>query len=206
MDNNLPVRFTVAKAPKVFKDEQMGFELVSYPYSDELWFNADLICKDLGYKHTMQTLKTVFREHIDEYVKYYSDMKYTRATSYIPYVTRIGLQYLVLASHKEAAWPFKKWVVEEVLKSIYTNGGYIMGQEKLSEDERNKLITEIKSLHNQLDNARKALGMTGESKKREAMELRTLSMQLKAQADKKDKEGDNLLSSMNEIPNTDVMF
>lgn len=42
--------------------------------------------------------------------------------------------------------------------------------------------------------------MTGESKKRDAKELRTLAMQFKAQADKLDEEGDNILSKMNEMP------
>ena len=150
MGNILPVRFTIAKAPQVFKNDTMGFELVAYPYSEELWFDADRVCKDLGYKYTMQTLKTVFRDHINDYIKTFPDMKYHRSTSYVPYVSRIGLQYLVLASHKDSAWLFKKWVVETVLESIYKNGGYVMGQEKLPEDERKKLIAEIKSLRKDL--------------------------------------------------------
>lgn len=47
----------------------------------------------------------------------------------------IGLYSLVLASRKREAKDFKRWITHEVLPSIRKNGGYIAGQETLSDEE-----------------------------------------------------------------------
>lgn len=46
-----------------------------------------------------------------------------------------GLYSLILSSKLASAKRFKKWVTSEVLPSIRKNGGYIAGQEYLSDDE-----------------------------------------------------------------------
>ena len=44
-------------------------------------------------------------------------------------VNEYGLFNLILASRKQSAKKFKRWVTHEVLPSIRTNGGYIANQE-----------------------------------------------------------------------------
>lgn len=51
------------------------------------------------------------------------------------FINESGLYTLIIRSRKPEAKKFRKWVTNEVLPSIRKNGGYIAGQEVLSEDE-----------------------------------------------------------------------
>lgn len=186
----------------IFKNDALGVELPTKICNGIQLFPVYNICKMLGYKNTTKTVAdNLFPEYLFKFRNVLGKNKQP-----ILLTNEAGVYQLVLRCSFQAAKPFQKWVVEEVLPSIHKNGGYIMGQEKLSEDERNKLLSRIHSLEQEVSNARKALGMTGESKKREAMELRTLSMQFRARADELDEEGNNILSNMNEIPNASSIF
>lgn len=50
-------------------------------------------------------------------------------------INESGLYALILSSKLPTAKKFKRWVTNEVLPSIRKNGGYIAGQETLSDDE-----------------------------------------------------------------------
>lgn len=73
-------------------------------------------------------------------------------------VNEYGLYSLALASRKKEAKDFKRWITHEVLPSIRKNGGYIAGQEKMSDEElmakallvaQNKIIERDKIIENQ---------------------------------------------------------
>ena len=51
------------------------------------------------------------------------------------FITESGLYAVILRSDKPNAKKFRKWVTSEVLPSIRKNGGYIVGQENMSDDE-----------------------------------------------------------------------
>ena len=51
------------------------------------------------------------------------------------FITESGLYAVILRSDKPNAKKFRKWVTSEVLPSIRKNGGYIAGQENMSDDE-----------------------------------------------------------------------
>lgn len=51
------------------------------------------------------------------------------------FITESGLYAVILRSDKPNAKKFRKWVTSEVLPSIRKNGGYIAGQETLSDEE-----------------------------------------------------------------------
>ena len=51
------------------------------------------------------------------------------------FINESGLYSLVLSSKLPTAKKFKRWVTSEVLPSIRKNGGYIAGQENMSDDE-----------------------------------------------------------------------
>lgn len=51
------------------------------------------------------------------------------------FITESGLYAVILRSDKPNAKKFRKWVTQEVLPSIRKNGGYIAGQENMSDDE-----------------------------------------------------------------------
>lgn len=50
-------------------------------------------------------------------------------------INESGLYSLIMSSKLPSAKKFKRWVTSEVLPSIRKHGGYIAGQEKMSEDE-----------------------------------------------------------------------
>ena len=51
------------------------------------------------------------------------------------FITESGLYAVILRSDKPNAKKFRKWLTSEVLPSIRKNGGYIAGQETLSDEE-----------------------------------------------------------------------
>lgn len=50
-------------------------------------------------------------------------------------INESGLYALIFGSKLESAKRFKRWVTSEILPSIRKNGGYIAGQENMSDDE-----------------------------------------------------------------------
>ena len=74
-------------------------------------------------------------------------------------INESGLYALILSSKLDSAKKFKKWVTSEVLPSIRKNGGYIYGQENMSEDEllsralilANSRILSLESKNEQLE-------------------------------------------------------
>lgn len=187
-----------------FSNPITGSEVSVYDGADSkyLLFEGYSICKLLGYANPARTIEQLVSS------KYIRRVRGILGRNKLPKVllTEPGVYQLAIRSRAKRAEQFQSWVFEEVLPSIHHNGGYIMGQEKLSEDERNNLLSRIHNLEQEVSNARKALGMTGESKKRDAKKYRTLSMQLKAKADELDEEGDNILANMNEMPNETKVF
>lgn len=51
------------------------------------------------------------------------------------FINESGLYSLVLSSKLPAAKKFKRWITSEVIPSIRKNGGYIAGQENMSDEE-----------------------------------------------------------------------
>lgn len=50
-------------------------------------------------------------------------------------INESGLYSLIMSSKLPTAKQFKRWVTSEVLPSVRKNGGYISGQEELTETE-----------------------------------------------------------------------
>lgn len=49
---------------------------------------------------------------------------------------------LVAVSRKEIAIPFQNWMFDEVMESVFTNGGYIVGQTGIDPESFNKAVSE----------------------------------------------------------------
>ena len=67
------------------------------------------------------------------------------------FINESGLYTLIIRSRKPEAKKFRKWVTNEVLPSIRKTGGYIAGEENMSEDElvlkaMNVLNTKVENL------------------------------------------------------------
>lgn len=64
-------------------------------------------------------------------------------------VNECGIYEMIFASKKQEAKTFRRWVTHDVLPSIRKNGGYILGQENLAAEEKEKLEEQIRQLAKQ---------------------------------------------------------
>lgn len=111
---------------QIFNSEEFG-EIRTVIVNDEVWFVAKDVCEAL--KHTNTTVAMQMLEE-DERTK----LSLGRAGE-TNCINESGLYTLIIKSNLPKAKKFRKWVTGEVLPSIRKNGGYIAGQETLSDEE-----------------------------------------------------------------------
>ena len=111
---------------QIFNSEEFG-EIRTITVNDEVWFVAKDVCEAL--KHTNTTVAMQMLEE-DERTK----LSLGRAGE-TNCINESGLYTLIIKSNLPKAKKFRKWVTSEVLPSIRKNGGYIAGQETLSDEE-----------------------------------------------------------------------
>lgn len=115
---------------KIFKNPEFGkvrtVEIDGKPY---------LIGKDvaeaLGYSNTRKALA----DHVDEEDKGVTKCDTLGGKQELTVINESGLYSLILSSKLESAKRFKRWVTSEVLPSIRKSGGYIAGQEQMTDSE-----------------------------------------------------------------------
>lgn len=112
---------------QIFQNSEFG-EIRTVTKDNEPWFVASDICKALDLSNA-----TMAMERLDEDEKSKFNLGLSGGATNC--VNEYGLYSLVLASRKKEAKEFKRWITHEVLPSIRKNGGYIAGQETLSDDE-----------------------------------------------------------------------
>lgn len=112
---------------QIFNNEEFG-DIRTVTIGNEPWFVASDICKALDLSNP-----TMAMERLDDDEK--SKLNLGLSGGATNCVNEYGLYSLVLASRKKEAKDFKRWITHEVLPSIRKNGGYIAGQETLSDEE-----------------------------------------------------------------------
>lgn len=111
---------------QIFNSEEFG-EIRTVTVNDEVWFVAKDVCEAL--KHTNTTVAMQMLEEDDR-----TKLSLGRAGE-TNCINENGLYTLIIKSNLPKAKKFRKWVTSEVLPSIRKNGGYIAGQETLSDEE-----------------------------------------------------------------------
>lgn len=111
---------------QIFKNEEFG-EIRAININNEPYFIAKDICEILDIKNTTQAI-----QRLDEDERTMLNIGRQGNTNI---VNEYGLYNLILASRKKEAKEFKRWVTHEVLPSIRKTGGYIAGEENMTEDE-----------------------------------------------------------------------
>ena len=139
---------------KVFENKEFG-QVRTLVINDEPWFVGKDVASILGYGDTSQAI----RKHVDNEDKLTRRFDWSGQNREMTIINESGLYSLILSSKLPKAKEFKHWVTSEVLPSIRKNGGYIAGQEALSDAElmakallvaqrtienKNKQITEMK--------------------------------------------------------------
>lgn len=96
----------------------------------EPWFVAADVCKALEIEKTDRALS-----RLDDDEKGTHSVSTLGGIQKMSVVNEEGLYGLVMTSRKPEAKQFKRWVKHEVLPSIRKTGGYIAGEEHLSDDD-----------------------------------------------------------------------
>ena len=115
---------------QIFKSEQFG-EIRTVEIDGEPWFVGKDIASNLGYKDTVNALKS----HVDSEDKAGWQITTQFGDKETTIINESGLYSLVLSSKLPTAKAFKRWVTSEVIPSIRKHGGYIHGQETMTDAE-----------------------------------------------------------------------
>lgn len=115
---------------KVFENEQFG-KVRAINIDGESWFVGKDVAEALGYNDTDQAL----RRHVDKEDKLTRNFNGSGQNRKMTTINESGLYSLVLSSKLPTAKAFKRWITSEVIPSIRKTGGYIMGQEEMSDIE-----------------------------------------------------------------------
>lgn len=115
---------------KIFENKEFG-EIRTVIKDGEPWFVGKDVAEILGHSNPQRAL----RDYIDDDDKGVTKIVTPGGTQTMAIINESGLYSLILSSKLPNAKKFKKWVTSEVLPSIRKNGGYIAGQETMSDDE-----------------------------------------------------------------------
>lgn len=88
------------------------------------------VAEKLGYTNPQKAI----RDHVDAEDKTVNESFTVNGTPFV-LINESGLYSLVMSSKLPDAKKFRRWVTSEVLPSIRRNGGYIAGQESLTDTE-----------------------------------------------------------------------
>lgn len=111
---------------QIFENDQFG-QVRTINRNGEPWFVAKDVCLALEISNPSDALK-----RLDEDERARLNLGRQGETNI---VNEPGLYSLVLGSRKPEAKAFKRWITHEVIPSIRKNGGYIAGQETMTDDE-----------------------------------------------------------------------
>lgn len=112
---------------QIFNNEEFGTIRIK-TIDGEPWFVAKDVADKLGYAQTSNMMKRIDEEDSKSSILDGMNMKSSL-------INESGLYSAIIGSKLDSAKRFKHWVTSEVLPSIRKNGGYIAGQETLSDDE-----------------------------------------------------------------------
>lgn len=116
---------------QIFKKEEFG-EIRTVTIKNEPWFVGKDVAMALGYERATKAIQDHVNEEDKDEIPIQDSIGRMQKT---PIINESGLYALIFGSKLESAKRFKKWVTSEVLPSIRKNGGYISGQETMSDEE-----------------------------------------------------------------------
>lgn len=114
---------------QVFNNDRFG-EVRSVVKDGEPWFVAVDVCKALEIKNNRDALG-----RLDDDEKGVVSTDTLGGEQEVGVVNESGLYALVLGSRKPEANAFKRWITHDVIPAIRKTGGYIQGEESMSDDD-----------------------------------------------------------------------
>lgn len=115
---------------KVFDSPEFG-TIRTIEMDGEPWFVGKDVAVALGYSNSRKALA----DHVDDEDKGVTKCDTLGGAQDLAVINESGLYSLVLSSKLPTAKKFKRWVTNEVIPSIRKHGGYMAGQEELTDAE-----------------------------------------------------------------------
>lgn len=117
---------------QIFNNKEFG-EIRTVVIDSEPWFVGKDVAEALGYSNSRKAIQ----DHVDDEDKRDGvTIRDAIGREQNPIViNESGLYSLVLSSKLQTAKQFKRWITSEVIPSVRKNGGYISGQENLTDEE-----------------------------------------------------------------------
>nr|DAI90238.1 MAG TPA: repressor domain protein [Caudoviricetes sp.] len=137
---------------QIFNSKEFG-QIRTVPINNQPYFMASDVASALGYSNTRDAVL----RHCKGVVKHDTATSQGNIAS-MSFIPESDIYRLIIKSKLPSAERFEKWLMEEVLPSIRKTGGYIAGQETMSDaelmakallvankqiEERNKQIEEM---------------------------------------------------------------
>lgn len=113
---------------QIFSNSEFG-EIRTATIDGEPYFCASDIAKSLGYSNPNKAVNT----HCRAITKCYTPI--SGKMQEVNFIPEGDVYRLIMKSKLPKAMEFESWVMDEILPSIRKNGGYIAGQENLSDEE-----------------------------------------------------------------------
>jgi prophage antirepressor-like protein len=136
-----------------------GHDVRAIAIDGEPWFVGKDVAEALGYKDVNHAISNRVdkEDKVNSKTQGQNFPEFGQRGTWL--INESGLYSLILSSKLDSAKRFKRWVTSEVLPSIRKNGGYIYGQENMSEDEllsralilANSRILSLESKNEQLE-------------------------------------------------------
>lgn len=117
---------------QVFDNPEFG-EVRVVEVNGEPWFVAADVCRALGLEQVSRAMSRL--DEGDGVLLKVPHPQNPDKTMDVNGVNEPGLYSLILRSNKPEAKAFKRWITHEVIPSIRKTGGYIAGQETMSDAE-----------------------------------------------------------------------
>lgn len=115
---------------QIFENPEFG-QIRTVEVEGEPWLVGKDVAEALGYQNGSRDIN----RHVDEEDRRGYRIGTSSGEQTATIINESGLYSLVLSSKLPTAKKFKRWVTAEVLPSIRKHGGYIAGQESLSDEE-----------------------------------------------------------------------
>lgn len=115
---------------QIFSNAEFG-QVRTMAINNEPWFVGKDVASALGYEKATDAV----RKHVNEDDRGISKIETPSGKQSMTIINESGLYALIFSSKLESAKRFKHWVTSEVLPSIRKNGGYLAGQETMSDEE-----------------------------------------------------------------------
>lgn len=117
---------------KIFTNPQFG-AIRTMEKDGEPWFVGKDVAVSLGYGGEGKAAINAVSRHVDVDDRSVTEIVTEAGKRKITIINESGLYSLILSSKLPTAKRFKRWITHEVIPSIRKTGGYIEGQEHMSD-------------------------------------------------------------------------